>query len=76
MISQIPEVDKYLNYIISNIDDLETKINLISSSLNTVGSNANIFLDSVYNTSNVTGMYNYLKASSNNLIHYPPEASS
>ena len=63
--SSIPDVDKRFNIIINKVNEIENKISFMEGNINVVGSNANIFLGSVFTTSNITGMYNYLKASSN-----------
>lgn len=64
----IPAVDNELNSLNKLLDSTEATIDFISSNLNIAGSNANVFANSIFNTSNVTGMYNYLKSSSNVLI--------
>ena len=63
----IPEVDEHINNIINKVNEIENKISFMEENINVVGSNANIFLGSVFTTTNITGMYNYLKASSNDL---------
>lgn len=72
----IPSVDRDLNYLETLLDATEASIDFISSNLNITGSNANIIANSVFTTSNVTGMYDYLKRSSNVLIPVTiPESS-
>jgi hypothetical protein len=63
----LPAVDRELNTLMTFLDTTETMIDFMQSNLSITGSNANIIANSVFNTSNVTGMYNYLKNSSNQL---------
>lgn len=62
--SGIPSVDKYFALIDLILDESERKISFMESNVNVAGSNADIFLNSVWNTSNVTTMLSYLKTNS------------
>lgn len=65
MTTIIPKVDKVFNDMEVLLQESEQKVQLIENTINTAGSNADIFLNSVWNSSNVTGMYNYIKQNSN-----------
>lgn len=63
----LPDIEAHIDGLNDALKVIESKIDFIESNLNIVGSNADIFANSVFNTSNVTGMYNYLKQSSNDM---------
>lgn len=70
----LPDIEAHIDGLNDALKKAEAKIDFISSNLNIIGSNANVFANSIFNTSNVTGMYNYLKQSSNTLrtVTVPP----
>ena len=63
----IPSIDNKLNSLLTVLNETEAAIDFMTSNLNVTGSNANIIANSVFTTSDLTGMYNYLKNSSNQL---------
>lgn len=70
----LPTVDEHIKQIENTITETVTKIDFMKSNLNIVGSNADVFLNSIFNTSNASQMYTYLKSSSNILktVTVPP----
>ncbi len=63
----LPDIEAHINGLNDALKIMEMKVDFLASNLDIIGSNANIFANSVFNTSNVTGMYNYLKQSSNDM---------
>lgn len=71
MSSGIPSVDKYIQAINLVTKEINRKLAFMESNIDVAGSNADIFLNSVWNTSNVAGMLSYLKSNSNVLTVLP-----
>jgi hypothetical protein len=61
----IPKVDNIFSRIELLLNETERKLDIMESNINTVGSNADIFLNSVWYTSNMNNMYMHLRYNSN-----------
>ena len=61
----IPEVDRQIKKVSDVLKEIERKLDIVEKHLPVSGSNANVFANSIFSSSNYTQMYEYLKSSSN-----------
>lgn len=71
----LPTLESHMDEMNNALKKIEDKIDFLESNLNIIGSNANVIANSIFQTSNYSGMYNHLKNSSNilKIVSIPPQ---